>query len=217
MHTLPWHAGSLQPSISGVYLQIVAYPIFVETAHFYSVYFAIVAYMQSRIPDNVDSRKVVPSSAQPSVLPFMDPEMREGRFSISRGSSDFGPNTSNRSSHARPPLLPLILAQRQLTLPVQSQSVTPTNNPSPYRGPTPRRTLIHSIPAPLTTVAIPSSSRPSSNLQVGVVGLRPAVRHLSVTSSPRKSISSSEVGSFLITESPTARSLLCKLGPSYLM
>ncbi|KIN99796.1 hypothetical protein M404DRAFT_1004331 [Pisolithus tinctorius Marx 270] len=106
---------------------------------FYFVYFAIVVYMQSRIPDTVGSPKVIPSSAQPLVLPIMDPEMREKRFSISHGSPDSGPGTPNRS---------LILPQRQLTLPVQSQSVTLTNNPSPYRGPTPRRTLTHSIPAP---------------------------------------------------------------------
>ncbi|KAI6144656.1 hypothetical protein BKA82DRAFT_26814 [Pisolithus tinctorius] len=194
---------------------------------FYIVYFVIVVYMQSRMPDTVDSPIVVPSSAQPSVLPIMDPEMGEKRCSIVRGSSDSGPNSRSRSSHPGPPLLPLVLPQRQLTLSVQSQSVStsPQRHRSlpathhPTGGPAPRRTTILSIPAPLAPQSqFQPVSRPSSNLQAGIVGSRPPVRHLSMMPPPSKSRSfSSEAASSPITESPTTRSVLSKAGPSYLM
>ncbi|KAI6144652.1 hypothetical protein BKA82DRAFT_144825 [Pisolithus tinctorius] len=194
---------------------------------FYIVYFVIVVYMQSRMPDTVDSPIVVPSSAQPSVLPIMDPEMGEKRCSIVRGSSDSGPNTRSRSSQPGPPLLPLVLPQRQLTLPAQSQSASAS--PQRHRSlpathhltgaPAPRRTTTLSIPAPLAPQSqFQPVSRLSSNLQAGIVGSRPPLRHLSMMPPPSKSRSfSSEAASSPITESPTTRSVLSKAGPSYLM
>ncbi|KAI6139570.1 hypothetical protein BKA82DRAFT_4517633 [Pisolithus tinctorius] len=193
---------------------------------FYSVYVAIVVYLQSRIPDTVDSPTTDPSSARLSVLPIMDPEMGKKRFSIFPVSADSRPNTPNRSSDVRPPLLPLILPRRQLTLSTQSQPVS--MSPQRHRsllathhlagGPAPRRTLTLSIPAPLAPQSqFQAVPRPSSNLQAGVVGSRPAVRHLTMILPPSKIRSSSDAGNSPITENPTTQFLLCKPGPSYLM
>ncbi|KAI6008067.1 hypothetical protein EDC04DRAFT_3146480 [Pisolithus marmoratus] len=192
----------------------------------YGVYFAVVVYMQSRIPAAVDSSNIVPPSAKPSVLPIMDPEMGEKWFSTSQGSSDSGPNTPNRISHAAPPLLPLILPRRQSTLPAQSMSVS--TSPQRHKslppthpiegGSAPRRTMTISTPAPLAPQRrFQPVPRPSSNLQPGVVGSRPPARHLSMMPPPRKSRSSSEVGSSPVTKSLTTRSILSKHVPSYLM
>ncbi|KIO04162.1 hypothetical protein M404DRAFT_1000677 [Pisolithus tinctorius Marx 270] len=186
---------------------------------FYSVYVAIVVYLQSRIPDTVDSPTTDPSSARLSVLPIMDPEMGKKRFSIFPVSADSRPNTPNRSSDVRPPLLPLILPRRQLTLSTQSQPVS--MSPQRHRsllathhlagGPAPRRTLTLSIPAPLAPQSqFQAVPRPSSNLQAGVVGSRPAVRHLTMILPPSKIRSSSDAGNSPITENPTTQFLLCK-------
>ncbi|KAI6103611.1 hypothetical protein F5141DRAFT_216851 [Pisolithus sp. B1] len=190
----------------------------------YSVYFAVLVYMQSRIPVTAESPNIVPSSAKPSVLPIMDPEMGEKRFSTSRGSLDSGTNTPNRTSPSAPPLLPLILPRRQSTLPVQSQSasMSPQRHkslPATRRiegGSAPQRTMTLSIPAPLAPQSqFQPVPRPWSNLQPGVVGSRPVARHLSMMPPPRKSRFSSEARRSPAAESPTARSVLSK--PSYLM
>ncbi|KAI5987317.1 hypothetical protein EDC04DRAFT_2912990 [Pisolithus marmoratus] len=109
------------------------------------------------IPVTVDSPKIVPSSAKPSVLPIMDPEMGEKWFSTSQGSSDSGPSTPNRSSHRAPPLLPLILPRRQSTLPVQSPGLRPTSNHDPFHSSTSSATS--AIPICLPTLVESTTRR----------------------------------------------------------
>ncbi|KAI6009193.1 hypothetical protein EDC04DRAFT_2964071 [Pisolithus marmoratus] len=123
----------------------------------YSVYFAVVLYMQSHIPVTVELPKIVPSSAKPSVLPIMDPEMGEKWFSTSQGSSDSGPSTPNRSSHRAPPLLPLILPRRQSTLPMQSPGLRPTSNHDPFHSSTSSATS--AIPICLPTLVESTTRR----------------------------------------------------------
>lgn len=192
----------------------------------YSLYFAVLVYMQSRIPVTAESPKIVPSSARPSVLPIMDPEMGEKRYSTSPGPLDSGPNTPNRSSPIVPPLLPLILPRRQSTLPVQNQSVSTSPQrhkslPAIHRiegGSAPQRTMTLSIPAPLAPQSqFQPVPRPWSNLQPGAVGSWPVARHLSMMPAPRKSRFPSEARRPSVAESPTARSVLSKQVPSYLM
>ena len=188
-------------------------------------------YLQSRIPVVVESTKSDDYfKGRPSVLPLMDPEMAEWRPSRASGFSsdtDLRPKSSVDPSRPTHPLFPLVLPQRQTTLPLYNQptSTAPQRHRSlpalhhPTSGPHARRSMTLTIPTPL---APPVHSHPvpplPSGLQPGVMGSRrPVVRHLSMMPPPRRGRSSSDAGGSPLAESPSSRSVLSKPIPSYLM
>ncbi|KAG6330135.1 hypothetical protein ID866_8954 [Astraeus odoratus] len=196
----------------------------------YTVYFAVMVYLQSRIPVVVPPSKGGALGSRSSIMPLMDPEMAERRPSDASGTSSDSSLLKPPVPPSQPPQVPrpLLLPQRQSTLPALSQppvSVGPQRHRSlpaihhPTERSFPRRTMTLTIPAPLAPQSQPYVPPLPVSVQPGVAPAshpaRPVVRHLSMMPPLRRGGSSERISP--LTESPTARSVLSKPMPSYLM
>ncbi|KAI6035978.1 hypothetical protein BKA83DRAFT_621910 [Pisolithus microcarpus] len=179
-------------------------------------------------PVTAESPKIVPSSARPSVLPIMDPEMGEKRYSTSPGPLDSWSEYTESFITHRPSAA---AAYTSLDANRRSQCKTNQFPRSPQRhkslpaihriegGSAPQRTNdpFYSS-ASSATVTVPTSSPTMVESTARRLWVRgPVARHLSMMPAPRKSRFPSEARRPSVAESPTARSVLSKQVPSYLM